>query len=75
VDRIYSATASANSRHAHDWGRAISVTMQHLVAQAREAGEDVGDGCLYGEDLHLLIRDMGEGVQISLTWKPRAPQA
>lgn len=75
VDRTYSATAAANSKHAHDWGRAISVTMQHLVAQAREAGEEVGDGCLYGEDLHLLIRDTQQGVEIQLTWKPAAPQA
>ncbi|WP_026533732.1 hypothetical protein [Arthrobacter sp. H14] len=66
----YKASETASSKHPGDWGRAMARAMAHLVEQA--ADDDTGRGHeeLYGEDLHLLIREIEDGVEITLSWTP-----
>ena len=57
MNKKYSASAEANSRHPQDWGRAMAAAMTDLVEQRREDG-----GRVDHEDL--------DGVEITLTWQP-----
>jgi hypothetical protein len=69
----YSGSESSSSKHPQDWGRAMSAAMTSLVAQARSEGHPVEQENLYGQDLHLLITETGDGVTITLSWSPEAP--
>lgn len=66
----YSATATASSKHPHDWGRAVSVALTHLIEEAQAKGDDVTENDLFDEDLLMNIRGGGEGVEITLHWTP-----
>lgn len=68
----YTATANASSTHPHDWGRAMSVALQELVAQSTAGGDDIEHENLYGEDLHMTVAECEEGVRIRLSWTPKS---
>lgn len=70
MNKKYSASAEASSRHPQDWGRAMAAAMTDLVEQRREDGGRVDHEDLYGEDLHLVIGAVRGGVEITLTWQP-----
>lgn len=65
----YKATESASSKHPGDWGRAMARAMAGLANQAAEI-DGVGHEDLYGKNLHLVIKETEEGVEITLTWEP-----
>lgn len=44
--------------------------MGALVNQAAKGQTGQGHEELYGEDLHLLIRETDDGVNITLSWTP-----
>lgn len=71
----YSASSTANSKHAHDWGRAVSVALTHLIEEAQRHGEDVTEQDLYGEDLLMNIREDEEGAEITLHWTPSSARS
>ncbi|GAB3526301.1 hypothetical protein [Arthrobacter monumenti] len=66
----YKASETASSKHPGDWGRAMARAMADLVDQAAEDTTGRGHEELYGEDLHLLIREIEDGVEITLSWTP-----
>jgi hypothetical protein len=65
----YKATEPASSKHPGDWGRAMAKAMAELVNQAAEI-DGVGHEELYGENLHLVIKETEDGVEITMTWDP-----
>jgi hypothetical protein len=70
VDKKFSGTAIATSKNPHDWGRAMSVALEHLLSKARMGGFDIEHEHLYDQNLHINFREAGTGVQISLSWSP-----
>ena len=64
----YTASATANSKNPHDWGRAMAAALSDLVQQ-RESEAAAPDE-LYGENLRLVIEETENGVQIHLSWSP-----
>lgn len=67
----YTATESASSKHPGDWGRAMARAMAELADQAAHINGG-GHEDLYGEDLHLVIRETDAGVEVVLSWEPEA---
>ncbi len=51
----------------------MCVAMTHLVKEARADGHQVEDENLYGEHLHLLITEAGDGVMVTVSWAPEEP--
>lgn len=68
----YTATARASSTHPHDWGRAMAVAIGDLVSQAEAGGDEVEHENLYGEELHLVIKEIRGGAHFTLTWTPKS---
>lgn len=66
----FKATETASSKNPGDWGRAMAQAMAKISDQAAEPDGGVGHEDLYGEDLHLVIRETDDGVEITLTWDP-----
>lgn len=66
----FTATEESTSKHPHDWGRAMAVTITRLTEMAREAGDPVHDEALIGEDLHLFVEDTEDGVSVTMSWTP-----
>ncbi|WP_026818153.1 hypothetical protein [Arthrobacter castelli] len=66
----YKASESASSKHPGDWGRAMARAMAGLASQAAKVDGGAGHEDLYGEDLHLVIVETDDGVQITLSWDP-----
>ncbi|MFJ6000742.1 hypothetical protein [Arthrobacter sp. NPDC092385] len=71
TDRKFTATEESTSKHPHDWGRAMAVTICRLTDMARQAGDPVHHEALIGEDLHLFVEETEEGVAITMSWTPR----
>ena len=71
MDKKFSVTEESSSKHPHDWGRAMAVAISRLVEMAHEAGDVVENENLYGEDLHLFVRETEEGADITMSWTPR----
>jgi hypothetical protein len=71
TDRKFTATEESTSKHPHDWGRAMAVTICRLTDMAREAGDPVHHEALIGEDLHLFVEETEVGVAITMSWTPR----
>jgi hypothetical protein len=65
----YTASATANSKNPHDWGRAMAAALTDLVQQSEGDAAAAPDE-LYGENLHLVIEETENGVQIHLSWSP-----
>lgn len=65
----YKATEAASSKHPGDWGRAMARAMAELADQAAEI-DGAGHEDLYGLNLHLVIKETEEGVEITLSWDP-----
>ena len=72
-DRKFETTERSTSKNPHDWGRAMAVAISRLAAMAREAGDSVPHDSLYGEDLHLYVEEVDDGVDITVSWTPRIP--
>lgn len=66
----YKVTEAASSKNPGDWGRAMAKAMADLAGKG--ADEDSGGGyeSLYGENLHLIVRETDDGVRIRLSWTP-----
>lgn len=71
----YAASEIANSPHPRDWGRAMSVAMDHLLDQARAGGYEVQGQTLFGQRMQLTITEIPNGVRITLQWTPEGAQA
>ncbi|WP_323959460.1 hypothetical protein GC088_13155 [Arthrobacter sp. JZ12] len=71
ADKKFSVTEESDSKHPHDWGRAMSVAISRLVEMAEEAGDVVEHENLYGEDLHLYVTETAGGADITMSWTPR----
>lgn len=65
----YKASETASSKHPRDWGRAMALAMADLVEQADNI-TGRGHEELYGEELRLVIREIDDGVDITLSWTP-----
>jgi hypothetical protein len=68
MNATYTASAAANSKNPHDWGRAMAAALSDLVQQ-RESDAAAPEE-LYGEDLCLVIEETENGVEIHLSWSP-----
>ncbi|MEV7646183.1 hypothetical protein [Arthrobacter sp. NPDC089319] len=68
MNATYTASATANSKNPHDWGRAMAVALSDLVEQSESDAASPDE--LYGEDLRLVIEETESGVQIHLSWSP-----
>lgn len=68
VNATYTASATANSKNPHDWGRAMAAALSDLVQQSET--DAAAHDELYGEDLYLVIEETENGVQIHLSWSP-----
>lgn len=75
AEKKFSVTEESDSKHPHDWGRAMAVAISRLVDLAHEAGDVVEHENLYGEDLHLFVSETDEGANITMSWTPRASNA
>lgn len=64
----YRITEMAFSKHPGDWGRAKAMT--DLAAQGADEERGSGYEDLYGEELHLLVREANDDVRIRLSWAP-----
>ncbi|UNK46437.1 hypothetical protein [Arthrobacter sulfonylureivorans] len=73
VNATYTASATANSKNPHDWGRAMAAALSDLVEQSE--GDAASPDELYGENLHLVIEETESGVQIQLSWSPGGQDA
>ncbi|MET1153541.1 hypothetical protein [Arthrobacter sp.] len=73
VNATYTASATANSKNPHDWGRAMAVALSDLVQQGES--DAAAHDELYGEDLRLVIEETENGVQIHLSWSPGGQDA
>ncbi|HXF02187.1 MAG TPA: hypothetical protein VN601_04285, partial [Arthrobacter sp.] len=58
----YTASATANSKNPHDWGRAMAAALSDLVEQSESDATSPDE--LYGEKLRLVIEETESGVQI-----------
>jgi hypothetical protein len=70
---IITAHATSSSRHPHDWGRAVAIALESLVAQSQHAKTNLETSELFGADLTVRIEpltiDRGkDGAAITLTW-------
>lgn len=74
ADKKFTVTQESSSKHPPDWGRAMAVAISRLVDLAREAGDVVEHENLYGEDLHLFVRETDDGVDITMSWTPKDTQ-
>lgn len=72
AEKKFSVTEESDSKHPHDWGRAMAVAISRLVDLAHEAGDVVEHENLYGEDLHLYVTETDDGANITMSWTPRA---
>lgn len=72
TEKKYTVTEASSSKHPHDWGRAMAVAISRLVEQADQAGDVVEHENLYNEDLHLFVEENDDGVDITMSWTPRA---
>lgn len=70
VDTKFSGAAIASSKNPHDWGRAMSVALEHLLTKARLGGYDIEHEHLYEQNLIISFQEAGAGVQITLSWSP-----
>lgn len=75
AEKKFSVTEESDSKHPHDWGRAMAVAISRLADLAHEAGDVVEHENLYGEDLHLFVSETDEGANITMSWTPRASNA
>ncbi len=66
VNATYTASATANSKNPHDWGRAMAAALTDLVQQSES--DAAAHDELYGENLRLVIEETENGVQIHLSW-------
>lgn len=71
TDKKYSVTEESDSKHPHDWGRAMAVAISRLAELARDEGDVVEHENLYGEDLHLFVRETEDGAKITMSWTPK----
>ena len=69
----YKASAAANSKNPHDWGRAMAAALSDLVEQSESDAASPDE--LYGENLRLVIEETESGVQIHLSWSPGGQDA
>jgi hypothetical protein len=74
VNATYTASATANSKNPHDWGRAMAAALSDLVQQSESTAAAPPDE-LYGENLCLVIEETENGVQIHLSWSPGGQDA
>ncbi|ROQ30977.1 hypothetical protein EDF46_3489 [Frondihabitans sp. PhB188] len=65
---VFTAESTASSRHPQDWGRAVAVALNSLVAQSQNADTDLNTSELFGADLNLHIDELAGGARLSLTW-------
>lgn len=65
---VYTAESTASSRHPQDWGRAVAVALNSLVAQSQNADTDLNTSELFGADLALHIDELADGARLTLTW-------
>jgi hypothetical protein len=73
VNATYTASATANSKNPHDWGRAMAAALTDLVEQSESDAASPDE--LYGENLCLVIEETETGVQIHLSWSPGGQDA
>jgi hypothetical protein len=73
VNATYKASATANSKNPHDWGRAMAAALTDLVDQSESDATSPDE--LYGENLCLVIEETETGVQIHLSWSPGGQDA
>lgn len=73
VNATYAASATANSKNPHDWGRAMAAALTDLVQQSESDAAAPDE--LYGENLCLVIEETENGVEIHLSWSPGGPDA
>jgi hypothetical protein len=70
---IITAHATSSSRHPHDWGRAVAIALNSLVAQSQHAEINLETSELFGTDLIMRIEPLTithelDGATITLTW-------
>lgn len=68
MNATYSASAAANSKNPHDWGRAMAAALSDLVAQSES--DTAAHEELFGEPLRMVIEETENGVEIHLSWSP-----
>jgi hypothetical protein len=68
MNAAYTASATANSKNPHDWGRAMAAALTDLVQQSES--DAAAHEELYGESLRMVIEETENGVQIHLSWSP-----
>lgn len=64
---VFTAESTASSRHPQDWGRAVAVALNSLVAQSQNADTDLNTSELFGADLTLHIDELADGTRLTLT--------
>lgn len=65
---VFTAESTTSSRHPQDWGRAVAVALNSLVAQSQDADTDLKTSELFGADLILHIDELAAGARLTLTW-------
>ena len=70
----YTGAERASSRDPRDWGRALAVAFDRLLAEARLDGHYAEHEHLCGVDLTLRIEEDADGARISVRWIPEDGQ-
>ena len=65
---MITARSSSSSRHPHDWGRSVAITLESLVAQSQGAETDWETSELFGADLTLRIEPLANGATVTIVW-------